>query len=136
MAYMAMKDALSLDDLAAAQKASTDISKALSTINMSLFPGESHEVWMKYSSNMGNVLQHIPHQKSVDEVRKSFQQVSDILIDISQAFNPMDEPLYVDFCPMADDNKGASWLSLSEEIKNPYFGEAMLSCGEVKSIIK
>lgn len=136
MAYMAMKDALSLDDLAAAQKASADVSKSLSAINMSLFPGESHDVWMKYSSDMGNALQHIPHQKSLDEVRKSFQQVSDILIAMSQAFNPMDEPLYVDFCPMADNNKGASWLSLSEEIKNPYFGEAMLSCGEVKSIIK
>ncbi|WOK07267.1 efflux RND transporter periplasmic adaptor subunit [Imperialibacter roseus] len=136
MAYMAMKDALSLDNLAAAQKASADISKSLSAINMSLFPGESHDVWMKYSSDMGNALQHIPHQKSLDEVRKSFQQVSDILIAMSQAFNPMDEPLYVDFCPMADNNRGASWLSLSEEIKNPYFGEAMLSCGEVKSIIK
>ena len=136
MAYMAMKDALSFDDLAAAQKASADVSKSLSAINMSLFPGESHDVWMKYSSDMGNALQHIPHQKSLDEVRKSFQQVSDILIAMSQAFNPMDEPLYVDFCPMADNNRGASWLSLSEEIKNPCFGEAMLSCGEVKSIIK
>ncbi len=136
MAYMAMKDALSFDDLAAAQKASADVSKSLSAINMSLFPGESHDVWMKYSSDMGNALQHIPHQKSLDEVRKSFQQVSDILIAMSQAFNPMDEPLYVDFCPMADNNKGASWLSLSEEIKNPYFGEAMLTCGEVKTVIK
>lgn len=32
---------------------------------------------------------------------------------------------------MAFDNKGAFWLSEIEEIRNPYFGEAMLNCGEV-----
>jgi Cu(I)/Ag(I) efflux system membrane fusion protein len=37
---------------------------------------------------------------------------------------------------MADNNKGANWLSTEEEIRNPYFGEAMLTCGEVKSTIK
>jgi len=37
---------------------------------------------------------------------------------------------------MADDNKGADWLSLEKEIRNPYFGSGMLTCGEVTTIIK
>ena len=37
---------------------------------------------------------------------------------------------------MANNNKGAIWLSREEEIKNPYFGDLMLSCGEIQDIIK
>jgi hypothetical protein len=44
--------------------------------------------------------------------------------------------LYVAFCPMAFNDKGASWISTSKEIRNPYFGEKMLGCGEVQETIK
>jgi Cu(I)/Ag(I) efflux system membrane fusion protein len=37
---------------------------------------------------------------------------------------------------MAFDNKGAYWLSETEEIRNPYFGDVMLGCGETKEILK
>lgn len=39
-------------------------------------------------------------------------------------------------CPMFEGDKGGSWLSISKDIKNPYFGDMMLSCGEVKKEIK
>lgn len=44
--------------------------------------------------------------------------------------------IYVEYCPMALNDKGASWLSNQKDIKNPYFGESMLTCGEVKETIK
>jgi major membrane immunogen (membrane-anchored lipoprotein) len=44
--------------------------------------------------------------------------------------------VYVEYCPMALNDKGASWLSNQKDIKNPYFGESMLTCGEVKETIK
>lgn len=44
--------------------------------------------------------------------------------------------IYVAHCPMAFNDKGASWLSNSKEIRNPYFGDKMLTCGEVKETIK
>ena len=37
---------------------------------------------------------------------------------------------------MALEDQGAYWLSEFKEIKNPYFGDAMLKCGEVKGIIE
>ena len=39
-----------------------------------------------------------------------------------------DEPIYVQYCPM----KKATWLSSEKQIKNPYYGSSMLTCGEVK----
>lgn len=44
--------------------------------------------------------------------------------------------VYKQYCPMANDNKGGYWLSSDSEIKNPYFGEEMLTCGETKEEIK
>lgn len=36
---------------------------------------------------------------------------------------------------MADSNKGADWLSQDLEIRNPYYGESMLNCGEIRKTI-
>ena len=43
--------------------------------------------------------------------------------------------VYYQYCPMANGDKGAYWLSTIKEIKNPYFGDAMLSCGETKDTL-
>ena len=37
---------------------------------------------------------------------------------------------------MANNNQGAIWLSTDKEIKNPYFGDDMLTCGRVIDEIK
>ena len=43
---------------------------------------------------------------------------------------------YFQYCPMANNDKGAYWLSSKKDILNPYFGDAMLTCGETKETIK
>jgi hypothetical protein len=42
------------------------------------------------------------------------------------------QPVYEQYCPM----KNAYWLSSEASIKNPYYGNEMLSCGEVKDTLK
>jgi Cu(I)/Ag(I) efflux system membrane fusion protein len=37
------------------------------------------------------------------------------------------------YCPMAFDNTGATWLNRREQIENPYLPETMAGCGEVLS---
>jgi hypothetical protein len=44
--------------------------------------------------------------------------------------------IYKQYCPMANNDQGAYWLSSEKDIKNPYFGDEMLACGEVKEEIK
>ena len=67
--------------------------------------------------------------------RDYFKQLSTHLIKAVQLFG-VNEKVYVEFCPMADNNNGAYWLSKEEQILNPYFGDAMLKCGEVKQTIE
>ena len=46
------------------------------------------------------------------------------------------QTLYQDFCPKYNDNKGATWLSETKEIKNPYMGKKQPTCGTMKEEIK
>lgn len=135
-AYLDFKNALVADQLAEAKQYGSQLEEAISKVDMSLFKGAAHNAWMEHNRNLKNALQHMQHFNSLEEVRQAFQAVSDGMIALTKAFNPMDQPLYVQHCPMADSNKGADWLSIKAEIKNPYFGEAMLTCGEITDTIK
>ena len=44
--------------------------------------------------------------------------------------------VYKQYCPMAKDGDGAYWLASESSIRNPYYGDEMLECGEVKEEIK
>ncbi len=134
--YMNFKNALVNDDMKKAQQEGKALRTALDKVSMSLFTGDAHNEWMKYSSTLKGALEHIEHYTNIGEVRISFQQTSDAMISMANSFKPTSSNVYVQFCPMADNNKGASWLSTEKEIKNPYFGASMLGCGEVTMTIK
>ena len=134
--YLNLKDALAADNLANAKKAGIAMQKSLSKVDMSLFTGDSHEIWMKHQNNLKTALQPAPNFKTIEEVRKAFHSISEAMIALTNSFKPFGQTLYVQYCPMVDGNKGANWLSQFEEIKNPYFGAAMLKCGEIKATIK
>ena len=134
--YLKVKDALVSDNLSEAQEAAIQFKSDLDKINMALFTGQSHQVWMEYSSQAKQALQHTAHFQDIKEMRKAFQPLSNAMIGLAKAFDPTDEAIYIQHCPMADSNKGADWLSLSDEIRNPYFGADMLTCGEVTEELK
>ena len=63
--------------------------------------------------------------------RESFESLSEQMILLAKSSELISGNLFLQHCPMANGNKGANWLSLSEEIRNPYFGDRMLKCGSV-----
>lgn len=66
----------------------------------------------------------------VERQRQQFEFLSDAMINSSTAFGTKKE-LFVQFCPMVFDNKGADLLSDIPEVQNPYFGDKMIKCGLV-----
>jgi Cu(I)/Ag(I) efflux system membrane fusion protein len=66
----------------------------------------------------------------LESIRFNFMRFSEEMIHLSSAVN-WNKKLVVQYCPMANQNNGAEWLSRSSEIRNPYYGDAMLVCGEV-----
>ncbi len=74
-------------------------------------------------------------EKDIEGKRKSFQVISDNLYDLVRTVRFDKQKLYHQFCPMAFNDQGAYWLSPNGDIKNPYFGKKMLTCGEVKDSV-
>ena len=125
--YLNLKEALAEDDEAQALKIASDIKDYLASerfLNKSA-KEEFQEIITKMASS-----------KSIEIARIHFQDLSNALIVLMEKENPLEETLYVQFCPMADNDRGAFWLSTEEEIKNPYFGSMMLKCGNVDREIK
>lgn len=74
--------------------------------------------------------------KDVDLQRDLFYTLSDNVYSLIKEASPIEKTIYRQYCPMAMNNEGAFWLSLDEEIRNPYFGDQMLTCGSVKEEIR
>lgn len=81
---------------------------------------------------LNKVIQEINATKKIDEVYGPFAEISDLFYDFLDHYKIKKLTLFRQYCPMAFDNKGAYWLSNTQEIYNPYFGEEMRFCGEVK----
>jgi membrane fusion protein, copper/silver efflux system len=133
--YFKMKDALVKDDFTTAKSKAENFKNDLSKIDMKLFEGDSHKVWMSYAKPLNKSVQYIDHAKNIEELRTLFAPISEVMIKMSKSFNPLDQMLYSQYCPMAINDQGAYWLSKDAKVLNPYFGEAMLKCGEVKETI-
>lgn len=72
----------------------------------------------------------------IEAQRTAYSSLSNEFIALVKKSGLNSGELYVDFCPMAMNDKGGFWISPNKEIKNPYFGEKMMTCGEVKETIK
>ena len=74
--------------------------------------------------------------RNIKEQRSQFKPLSASIVTIVTSFGKLDQPIYVQYCPMADNNKGGSWLSFEDEVLNPYYGDKMLHCGSVTRTIQ
>ena len=119
-AYMELKDALVATDPEAAQKAA----KTLNKIALKA----KHTAIAEHAEK-------IAAATTIKEQRELFEPISEAILELCQA-QGTETTVYHQYCPMALGNKGASWLSYSKEIRNPYFGKMMLKCGMVKAEIK
>ena len=134
--YFLLKTALTKSDVTSAEKYVTQLSDAFSGMDMSIFKGTSHEKWMAAKPEIDKNLEQMSKSGNIEELRIAFNPLSASLISISEEFTGYENEIYIQFCPMADHNQGAYWLSNQEQITNPYFGRSMLKCGSTKSILK
>ncbi len=72
----------------------------------------------------------------IETQRAAFSAISDLMIPLVKASGMNNGEVYVEYCPMAFNDKGAKWISNDKEIRNPYFGDKMLTCGEITETIK
>lgn len=130
-AYLKIKDALVKTDSALAATAAEAFSRQLDKVDMSLLKGEAHPFWMQQLDALQSHSIQIASEVKMEEKREQFSFLSLAMIEAVQALGVSGDTLYVQHCPMALDWEGADWLSDREVIRNPYFGDQMLKCGNV-----
>ncbi|MFA6922623.1 MAG: efflux RND transporter periplasmic adaptor subunit [Bacteroidales bacterium] len=134
-AYILFKNRLVASDANGAFTEAQNLIKKIETTDMNLFSGASHEYWMTKSNLILTSLKEIKINSNVDEIRKSFVSTSENLIKVFKAFGTGKNKAYVQFCPMANQKIGAFWLSTEKQIRNPFYGNMMLTCGETRDTI-
>ena len=134
--YLVMKDAFVASDLQKVSDAAAKVKLSLKAVDMNLLEGDDHVKWMKYSGDMGKNLEKIISGQDLTMQRELFAAFNKDFHDVVKTFGLSDITTYYQFCPMANDNKGAYWFSENNEIFNPYFGDKMLKCGSTKETLK
>jgi hypothetical protein len=118
--YIQLKNELVATNYDGAKTAADELVKALATVT-------NNEKTLSEATKVAAA-------SSIADQRNAFSTLSNEMASLVKGQLSMGE-LYLEYCPMANGNKGASWLSNESEIKNPYFGSMMLKCGSVKETI-
>lgn len=134
--YVELKDALVASDASKVNDEAKQTDEALAKVDMKLVSGAAHNDWMNHLTPIQHSLKEIQTSTDIEAQRKAFSNLSDNLYKSVKAFGLGGKEAFYDFCPMAFNNEGAYWLSDQTEIKNPYFGDKMLTCGSVKEKLK
>lgn len=134
--YILLKDALVNDDAKTAQQAGKQINQSLKKVDMKLLSDEkAHNHWMTIQKELKTSAGAIENSSEIAKQRGYFKHLSAHMISSVKLFG-VNRNVYIQFCPMADNNRGAYWISLEKEVRNPYYGEAMSTCGEVKETVQ
>jgi Cu(I)/Ag(I) efflux system membrane fusion protein len=134
--YIKLKDALVKDDSKSVVAASKKLLDNIYKVDMKLLKSDdTHNHWMSLEKEIKMATVSISKTSNLKEQRNHFKNLSTYLTNAIEVFG-INEKVYHQFCPMADNNKGAYWLSKEEKVINPYFGNAMLTCGEIKQVIE
>jgi hypothetical protein len=120
--YIELKDALVESKLSESKAAALAFENSLSDIK------EAKEA-MGFAGQIGRAA-------TIEDQRKSSSELNNSMESLSAKGRLTSGTIYLDYCPMANDNEGAYWYSSEKVISNPYFGDMMLRCGAVKETIQ
>lgn len=130
--YLALKNALVADNDKAAASAGKQLFSTFKNVDMKAIPANKHKQYMEIAVNAKENAEHIgDNAGKIAHQREHLASLSKDVSDLIALFGTT-QKLYQDYCPMYNDGKGAVWISEAKAIKNPYYGNQMLTCGSVK----
>lgn len=117
--YLKIQQALVKSDDEAVRNAAASLAEDLT---------DQHQDWKNLATRMSET-------EDLEQQRQQFEELTEAL-EPTLRESIKSGAVYKQYCPMAFNNKGAHWFSESKEIKNPYFGDKMLKCGNTKEVIQ
>lgn len=120
--YLKLKNVLVASDSSGAREAGKELAVALAAI--------------KGCENTSDLATKISTTEDLKTQRVHFTALSSDIVDLMKHADVNSGILYVQYCPMANEGAGGYWLAAEKEVRNPYYGDEMLNCGEVKETIE
>lgn len=133
--YLHVKNALANENGAEAANGAKALIASLKKVDPSQFTAAQKTVYQDVNEDLKEHAEHTAaNAGKIDHQREHFVMMSNDVQALVKAFGAS-KTLYLDHCPMANDNKGANWISETEEIKNPYMGKKMPGCGKMEQVL-
>ena len=125
--YLDMKDAFVNGNVAEIS------SSAKATLQQmgSILDTDLGTIEQSHLSKIKSILEAIGSANDLKIQRNHFVILNQNFVPIVMNVKNIEPKIFVQKCPMANNNKGAFWLSINKEIRNPYYGEQMMTCGSV-----
>jgi len=134
--YQHLTFALSNDDSKEAAIGAKAMGEAIAKVDKSGFTADQQKSYADLEADMKEHTEHITgNANNIEHQREHLETLSKDMYDLTKTFG-IGKPMYKIFCPMYNNDKGAYWLAETKEVKNPYFGQKMLTCGEVQEELK
>ena len=118
--YYNIKNALVAGDAGSAASNADEFVKTVNAIDLKVISEGNAHILAKDAGRISTT-------KDLRKQREYFAGFSSNMAAVAKSLRPGTQPIYLQYCPM----KKASWLSSEKQIRNPYFGSSMLTCGEV-----
>ncbi|HUH19187.1 DUF3347 domain-containing protein [Albibacterium sp.] len=129
--YINVSAALGNDDNKEAASSGMALSEIINHIDKSAFNEEQRSL---YAKNENALKEHATviasNANNIEVQRDSFKKMSEQVYALVSAFGG-GRKLYKAHCPMVD----ANWLTEKNEVRNPYYGESMLTCGSIDELV-
>lgn len=119
--YLKMKDAMVAGNAKDAASNARELVKALH--ESPEFSGRDKAI---------SAVMKISKSTDIEKQRKELAVVSPIIWKYLMDHTNADQTLYYQYCPM----QKAHWISSEPAIRNPYYGNKMMSCGNVSDSLK
>ena len=123
--YYTIKDALVEGNSNKVSSSSGQFIKTLNTIDYRIISEGNINALLKDATT-------ISESTDIKKQREVFAHLSANMVTLSKGVRLSSQPVYIDYCPM----KKANWLSSGKEIRNPYYGSAMLTCGNIVETVQ
>ena len=133
--YFDLKDELVKSDAKSTSEKAKRLMTVINMVKMQELKSDVHTVWMKVMNDLKSDTDKIANATNIEKQRASFITLSENMYQLMKV-SKIEAPIYFQHCPMANDGKGANWLSKENQVKNPYYGSKMMSCGKTIETIK
>lgn len=102
-------------------------SKAASEAAATLYQSVKNEGEFTQKAELLQAAEKLSKAGSIEKQRSLLNDVSVAMWKLVDSEETVNQTIYYQYCPM----KKSYWLSKEKEIKNPYYGASMLTCGKV-----